>query len=262
MNLAWLVGIGWAAMAVIMFALWLVQRARHNAGIVDIAWSFGTGLLAAWFAWGSPGLPERRWIIGVIAGLWGARLGFHLLRRTVGEREDGRYRKLRERWGERTQRNLFWFFQVQAGWAVLFALPMLVAARNDTPLGWVDLLGVIVWVVAIAGESIADAQLHAFRRDPANAGRVCREGLWRYSRHPNYFFEWVHWWAYVCLGITGTLGWLTLIGPVVMLVFLLKITGIPMTEANALASRGDAYRRYQRTTSVFFPWPPSREQTA
>jgi steroid 5-alpha reductase family enzyme len=110
-----------------------------------------------------------------------------------------------------------------------------------------------VWTVAVTGESVADAQLARFRTDPVNKGMVCSDGLWRYSRHPNYFFEWAHWWAYVLIGGGAALTWL---GPVAMLVFLFRITGIPYTEKQALRSRGDAYRDYQETTSVFFPWPP------
>ncbi|MHC5113717.1 MAG: DUF1295 domain-containing protein [Planctomycetota bacterium] len=259
MNAWLLIGIGWAAMAVVMTALWFVQRARRNAGIVDVAWSFGTGLVAAWFAWGAGGDPLRRIVIGTMAAAWGARLGLYLVRRVLGEAEDGRYRMLRERWGDRAQMKLFWFFQVQAGWAVMFALPMLAAAGNPAPAPTpFDIAGIAVWLLAVTGETIADRQLAVFRRDPANRGRVCRTGLWRYSRHPNYFFEWLHWWAYVLLAVGWTWGWLAVLGPVVMLVFLLKITGIPMTEERALQTRGDAYRDYQRTTNVFFPGPPRR----
>ena len=257
MNI-WLgIVLAWAVMAVIMTLLWMRQRQTHNAGIVDIAWSFGTGFCAIWFAWIADGEEVRRAIIAAMAGLWGLRLGFFLLRRVLSEEEDGRYQELREQWGERTQRNLFIFFQVQAFWAVLFALPMLVAASNSEPgFRWYDALGILIFLVAIGGESLADAQLARFRRDPSNRGRVCRDGLWRYSRHPNYFFEWVHWWAYVAIGLAGPWGWLTLAGPAVMLLFLFRVTGIPPTEARALKSRGDAYRRYQETTSPFFPWPP------
>jgi steroid 5-alpha reductase family enzyme len=115
------------------------------------------------------------------------------------------------------------------------------------------LAGVIVWLIAVAGETIADRQLARFRRDPANRGQVCRAGLWRYSRHPNYFFEWVHWLSYVLIGHGE---WLTWIGPVGMLLFLFRVTGIPYTEMQALKSRGDRYREYQSTTNVFFPWFP------
>jgi steroid 5-alpha reductase family enzyme len=259
MSVANLIALGWAVIAVIMAILWMIQRAKHNAGIVDIAWSFGTGLLAVLFAAGADGYAGRRVLVAVLAGLWGARLGVYLLRRVLGEAEDGRYRELRAKWGGKVQPLLFAFFQVQAVWAVLFAIPMLVAAmRTDAPLDLLDAAGAAVWLVAVAGESIADRQLARFRRDPANRGAVCRSGLWRYSRHPNYFFEWVHWWAYVLIGIAGPYGWITLAGPALMLLFLFKITGIPPTEKHALESRGEAYREYQRTTSVFVPWPPRR----
>lgn len=255
-----LVAAAWLGMALVMAGLWAVQRRTRNAGIVDVAWALGTGLTAVWFAWGAGGDPVRRVLVGGMAGLWGLRLGAYLWRRVTGEPEDGRYRELRERWGERVQPYLFVFFQLQATWAVLFALPMWIAARNPASPGWSDAAGVAVWLVALAGETLADRQLARFRSDPDSAGRVCREGFWRYSRHPNYFFEWIHWWAYPLLAFPGP-GWAwTLLGPLVMLAFLFRITGIPPTEARALRSRGEAYREYRRTTSAFFPWPPSEPE--
>jgi steroid 5-alpha reductase family enzyme len=192
-----------------------------------------------------------------MAGLWGARLGLHLFRRVIREPEDGRYRQLRSDWGAAAQRKLFGFFQLQAAWAVMFAAPMLAACSNARPFSWVDLAGIGLFIVSIGGETAADQQLARFRANPANRGLVCRDGLWRYSRHPNYFFEWLHWWAYVPLGAGSSLWWVPGLGVVVMLLFLTRVTGIPPTEAQALRSRGDAYRDYQRTTSAFFPWPPS-----
>ncbi|MFA9460990.1 DUF1295 domain-containing protein [Thiohalorhabdus methylotrophus] len=258
---AWhVLGYGWAVMAALMLALWLVQWRTRNAGIVDVAWAAGVGLLGVLFALSSTGGdPARRMLIGLMAGLWGLRLAGHLARRVRGEAEDGRYRALRASWGSRTQPYMFLFFQVQALWAVMFAIPILVAARNPVPgPTWLDWLGLAIWGLAIGGEMLADHQLRRFRAKPGNRGRVCQEGLWHYSRHPNYFFEWLHWWAYVCLGLPGPYGWITLLGPAVMLVFLLKVTGIPPTEARALESRGEAYRRYQQTTNAFFPGPPRK----
>ena len=252
-----------AAMSVVMTALWLIQRRTHNAGIVDVAWTFGTGLCAAWFAWGADGDPARRALVAALAAVWSLRLGLYLAKRMVGDHEDRRYAAMREKWGPNTQRNLFFIFQIQAFWAVLFALPMLLAASNPADgLRWYDAAGLALWIVSITGESIADAQLNAFRNAPESKGRVCRRGLWRYSRHPNYFFEWIHWWAYVLIGFAGPLGWLTLAGPAVMLLFLFYVTGIPITERALVASRGDAYREYQRTTSPFFPWPPKESPDA
>src|ERR1700761_3046303 len=140
---------------------------------------------------------------------------------------------------------MFFFFQIQAVGSVLFAVPMLIAARSRAPLGVLDFLGVAIWLIAIGGEATADRQLAAFRRDEANRGAVCQRGLWHYSRHPNYFFEWLHWWAYVALAANAPLGWLTLIGPLAMLYFILFVTGIPPTEAQSLKSRGEKYREYQ-----------------
>ena len=259
MNAWTLFAVGWLAVALFMAGLWLAQRRSGNAGIVDVAWSAGVGLLAVCFAWGAPGLVERRIVVALLAGIWALRLAAHLVRRLLREQEDGRYRKMRARWGDKTQSYLFWFFQIQALWAVLFALPMWLACRNVSPLNWLDAAGIAVWIVALTGEGVADQQLAAFKLKPQNRGKVCRDGLWRYSRHPNYFFEWLHWWAYVLLGWQGPNGWLTLAGPIVMYLFLTKVTGIPPTEEHAVESRGEAYKQYQRTTSAFFPWPPRSE---
>lgn len=253
---AWLLlALGWLIMAVIMAVLWFYQKRTRNAGFVDVCWAVGTGLLAILFALLADGDGTRRMIIATCAGAWGLRLGGYLFRRVRSEAEDGRYRALREQWGDRTQVLMFGFFQVQAFWAVLFATPMLIAAANPASPGWLDILGIAIWAVAFGGEALADRQLARFRARPDSRGRVCQQGLWRYSRHPNYFFEWIHWWAYVAFALTGPWGWLTLAWPLLMLWFLLKITGVPPTEANAVASRGDAYRAYQRTTNTFFPGP-------
>lgn len=252
------IAVGWLVMIAVMGGLWLVQRARLNAAIVDVAWAFGTGLLGVGFAALASGLTARRLLVGTLAALWSLRLAGYLLRRVRREPEDGRYQTLRRRWGDSAQRNLFLFFQVQAVWAVLFAVPMLAAASSPRRLGWLDAAGAALWLLALAGESLADAQLSRFRADPDNRGRVCAAGLWRYSRHPNYFFEWLHWWAYVLIAGGPPYAWVALPGPLLMLFFLFRVTGIPPTEAQALESRGDAYREYQRTTSVFVPWPPRR----
>ena len=257
------VGVGWVVMSAAMALLWLIVW-RRNAGYVDVAWSLGTGVLAVAFALTAEGgYHPRRLLVAALACIWAIRLGGYLLRRVAGEPEDGRYQALRRDWGARAPLYLFVFFQVQAIWAVMFSAPMLIAARNPRP-GIVagDLIGVLIAVVAIVGESLADRQLARFRSDPASRGRVCQVGLWRYSRHPNYFFEWLHWFAYVAIGFAAPWGWLTLAGPVVMYVFITRVTGIPPTEARAIESRGDAYREYQRTTSAFVPWPRERRLRA
>jgi len=257
MNMPLLMLLGWAVMAMVMAALWVRQKRTHNAGIVDVAWSFGTGLLAVVFAWQVEGDQGRKWIVAVLAGLWATRLGYHLVKRMAHEEEDGRYRMMRERYGSKAQSYLFGFFQIQAFWAVMFTLPMVAAAANDAPgLHWFDYGGIAIWLIAMIGESIADMQLARFRQDASTNGQVCNRGLWRYSRHPNYFFEWIHWFAYLFIAWNSSWWWVTWIGVLVMWFFLTKVTGIPLTEMRALQTRGDAYRQYQQTTSAFFPMPP------
>jgi steroid 5-alpha reductase family enzyme len=255
-----LVLLGWVAVAAVMVVLWVVQRVRRDAGVVDVGWAAGLGALAVLYAVFAPGDPLRRLLVAAMAGTWSLRLAWYILvNRVLGKPEDGRYQTLRLKWGNRAQSRFFVFFQLQALVDVIFSLPYLVAMTNPAPgLGTWDLAGVLVWVVAVAGETVADRQLAAFRADPANRGTTCRVGLWRTSRHPNYFFEWLHWWAYVLLAVGSPWWALTLVGPALMLFFLFKVTGIPATEAQALASRGEDYRDYQRTTSVFVPWFPKR----
>lgn len=241
--------------SLVMVLLWRRALRTRNAGVVDVAWSFLTGILAAGFALAADGLPERRILIAVLALAWSARLGVHLWQRVTSEEEDVRYRRMREEQGDRFPRFLLGFHLLQAAWTVLFALPMLAAARNREPFGAADLAAVALWGIAVGGEAAADRQLLRFRRDPANRGKVCRYGLWSLTRHPNYFFEWLQWWVWVLLGLGAPQGWLTLGGPLVMYLFLTRVTGIPPTEARLVESRGEEYRRYQREVNAFFPGP-------
>jgi len=249
-RLLWL---GWGALAVLMVVLWLRQLRTRNATSVDAAWSAGMGILALTFALLADGSAARRLLVGTLAGIWAARLVWHLvIDRVLGRPEDGRYRALRERWGPRAPLYFFIFYQGQAIIATLFAVPILAAMQGGALDAWAA-AGALLWLCAVIGETVADRQLSRFRGDPANRVRTCRRGLWRYSRHPNYFFEWTHWFSYVLIGHGA---WPTWIGPVVMLLFLFRLTGIPFTEQQAIKSRGDDYRSYQRETSVFFPWFP------
>lgn len=245
-------------MVLLVTTLWLVQRSQGKAGIVDVAWSFGTALCAVLFSASASGDLSRRWMVAAMAVIWGGRLGLSLVRRLRVEGEDGRYKAMKERWGHRTQAMMFGFFQLQATWAVLFALPMLGASLNPRPISWLDGLGAFVFALAIALEWLADHQLALFKADPANKGKVCRIGLWSWSRHPNYFFEWTHWFAYLILAIGSSGVWLSIGGVVVMYLFLTRVTGIPPTEQRAVESRGDAYRDYQSSVSAFFPLPPKK----
>jgi len=253
--------IGLFIVSAMMAGLWRVQRRTGNAGIVDFGWTAGIGVLGLFFAATSDGHLPRRILVAALIGIWSGRLAIYLLLdRVLGRPEEGRYRTLRARWGAAAERRLFYFFQIQALAALFFALPALVVAGNpvDRWTLW-DLLGVLIWGASVGNTMLADRQLVRFKRRPESRGKTCREGWWRYSRHPNYFFEWLHWWSYAALAVGAPYWWLTLLAPAVMLYFLLKVTGIPPTEAQALAGRGEDYRQYQRTTSAFVPWFPKRK---
>jgi len=241
-----------------MALLWLLQRRTGDAGVVDLGWSVGVGGSALLMATLASAPWELRLALVAAACPWSVRLASYLLLdRVAGKEEDGRYKALRARWGENAQRNFFLFFQAQALFVVIFTLPFCFVIVSGQ-FGVATLVGLVIAWLAIAGESIADAQLRRWRANPENKGKTCRSGLWRFSRHPNYFFEWLHWWSYVamCWGASAMLG--ALLGPAIMLLFLFRLTGIPYTEAQALRSRGDDYRAYQRTTSVFIPWFPKK----
>lgn len=245
-----------AAMSLSMAVLWYVQKIRHDASIVDVVWAAGVGGSALLFALMGDGVFSRRMVFLAVAGIWSLRLATYLFfNRVAGKGEDGRYKTLRESWGKNAQGKFFVFFQAQAVFVLMFAIPFGPVTFNRDASFWPwAVIGACVGFGAIAGEAIADAQLARFRANAANKGKTCRDGLWGYSRHPNYFFEWTHWFAYVLMGIGGPYWWLTFFGPVVMLLFLFRLTGIPFTEKQALLSRGENYREYQRTVSVFVPW--------
>jgi steroid 5-alpha reductase family enzyme len=249
----------WGALAMLALFLgaWTVLLRTGNAGWVDVAWGFGMGVLAVLFAVIGPGDPSRRLIVGALGGFWGLRLGLYLALRAARSREDARYTTLKRRWGGNIPLKFLGFFLFQGLLDLALAWPFLVACLDPSPrLRAVAWAGAAVWALALAGEGLADAQL---RRHKGRAGgRVCDTGLWRYSRHPNYFFQWLAWVGAFLLALPSPLGWTAVASPLLILFFLLKVTGIPATEEQALASRGEAYRRYQRATSAFIPWFPRR----
>jgi steroid 5-alpha reductase family enzyme len=247
---------------VAMTGLWVLQLRLRNASIADVGWCMGLIAVVLWYATQATGESERKVLVAMLVVLYAGRLGFYiLLNRVIGKTEDARYRRLRDQWGTSERLRMFGYFQLQALAVAGFSLPFLVLIQNPRlPFAPVEIVGLLIWVLAVSGEARADQQLARFRARPVNHDRVCREGLWYYSRHPNYFFEWLHWCAYVVMAI-GTPGWLlTWIGPVAMGWALLKVTGIPVAEAQAMASRGKEYVTYQRTTNAFFPWFPRRMQ--
>ncbi len=246
-----------AVLGCLMSLAWKRQQATGNAGIVDLIWSASLGALALLYAWQGEGWGPRRALVGALAGLWSMRLTWHLAMRYLNEREDARYAILRKEWGAKFHSTLFWFFQAQAVLSVLLSLVFLVLCESSKP-GWrvQDAIAVLVWMLAWSGQALADRQLSAWRSNADNRGRTCRTGLWAYSRHPNYFFEWCGWLVYPLLGIGLPGGGALWLAPLLMLFLVLRVTGVPPTEAQALRSRGDDYRAYQATTNAFFPGPP------
>lgn len=253
--------VGLAGVTLLMTLLWLIQRLTNDAGVVDVGWSGSLGILALFYGVTLPETSPRSWLVVVLAAIWSLRLTTYLFfNRVLGKPEDGRYQSLRARYGSRVQTFFFGFFLLQGLLAWMFSLPFWLAMRREgLALDWADKFGGGLWLTAFVGEAVADWQLARFRADSSNKGKTCRSGLWSVSRHPNYFCEWLHWWVYVVIAWHSPLGWTTLFAPALMLFFLFKVTGLPATEAQALLSRGDDYRDYQRTTSSFFPWFPKRD---
>jgi steroid 5-alpha reductase family enzyme len=253
----------WIGVALVFVGLWKWQKDHSNAGIVDAGWSLSIGMLAVVFALAAEGDVARRWVLSLLVVAWSLRLGLHISRRVFFEtQEDPRYAYLRQHWGAEGQRLWFAFFQAQGVAAVLLTLPVFVLMGNAKALGIWDSVGMVIMLAAIALEALADWQLKQWRENPANAGKTCRKGLWAVSRHPNYFFEWLFWLSQPVWGLAlwqngFSLTWLLLwFAPVTMLLLLVRGTGIPYTEKQALRKRGDDYRRYQKEVSAFIPWFP------
>lgn len=249
---------GAASVCGLMLLLWLIHLPMKNAAIVDAGWAGGLALLGVIYAAIGAGYPPRALYIASMAAIWGLRLAIYILfTRVIGHPEEGRYVQLRREWGGNLPLKFLAFFQFQALLCLVLSIPFLAAARNPRP--WITPLeyaAAALWLLAFAGEWLSDYQLHVFKSYPANRGKTCRAGLWKYSRHPNYFFESVIWMAFALFALSSPYGYLGLIAPAFILFFLFRVTGIPATEAQALRTKGDDYRRYQRTTSAFVPWFP------
>jgi steroid 5-alpha reductase family enzyme len=258
----------WAGAALflmlVMAAAWGMQRRTGQGGWADVFWSFGLGAAGLGVSLapvaGADAPSARQMLVGGLIALWGLRLGAHIAGRAHHGGEDPRYARLREEWGASFQPRMFGFLMLQAGAAAFLALSVLLAARNPAPgLGLQDLLAVLVLVTAIVGEAVADRQLSAFKADPANRGGVCDRGLWAWSRHPNYFFEWLGWCAYplFAIDLSGAWpwGWLALSGPAYIYWLLTRVSGVPLLEAHMRRTRPEAFERYAARTSVFFPRP-------
>ncbi len=257
--LPWIFAGLFAAMA----GAWVVQRLTGNSGWVDTIWSFATGAggIAAAVLPASGTLGQRQVVVAVLIALWAGRLGLHIFARTWADRahgrgDDPRYAAMARQWGKAWPLYLFVFLEIQAAASVVLVLAVRLAATNPAPFPAVtDIAGIALLIVAVGGEGVADAQLRRF--SSAHKGAVCDVGLWRWSRHPNYFFEWLGWcaWAVIAINSAHPSSYAALGAPVLMYVLLVCVSGIPPLEAHMLATRGERFRAYQSTTSAFFPAP-------
>jgi steroid 5-alpha reductase family enzyme len=253
--------LGWGISAALLAMLYLWQRRTRDATVVDAGWGASLVLCAALYAALAPGSTAQRLAIALPLGLENLRIA-SLVRNRLGRGEDSRYRELRRRWRERgrEQRTFAIFFQAQALLAAILSLPALLASFDRAgTLAAVQWAGIALWIAAAALEATADRQLAAFKA--SGEGGVMDRGLWRFSRHPNYFFQTLTWVAYALIAVSAPWGWLAFLAPLLILYLVLFVTGVPPAEESSLRSRGDDYRRYQARTSMFVPWLPGRSST-
>jgi steroid 5-alpha reductase family enzyme len=245
-------------MVVVFGVMWAVCTRVRNYGFLDVTWTFSIGLLALIDGVAGTGDVTRRVLFTCTSVFWSVRLGSFVLLRVLRHHptEDKRYRTLRERWG--SPGAFLAFFEIQALVAAVFSVPFLSAAYADKAhLAVSEWLGLAICAAAIVGEATADMQAAAFKRAaPETTTRVLDVGMWRYSRHPNYFFEMLVWVGLALAALSLPFGWTALACPALIAYFLLRVTGIPLTEKHSIETHGEAYRDYQRRTSAFIPWPP------
>lgn len=240
-----------------MAGAWAVQRLTGQSGWIDTIWSFAVGSGGIIAALSAEGASGRRMTALVLICLWALRLGGHIASRTHGGGEDPRYAKLVEEWGESASLRLFIFLQIQALAAFILVLAVYLAATNDHAFPRVaDLAGIVIAIIALGGEAISDLQLARFRRTPDARTEVCETGLWRYSRHPNYFFEWLFWCSWPLMALAMPVwSWLSILAPLLMYWLLVHVSGIPPLEDHMLRSRGEKFRSLQNRVNAFFPGP-------
>lgn len=248
---------GYLILVALQMALWLVQLRTRDASTADIGWSAGMLILVGWLAAQLDGYWLREVLIVAMIAVWSVRLSVYLAGRLLNDgKEDSRYARLREFWGEGAEKNFIIVFQLQPVFNVLLSVPLVIALQNPAPgISVTEWIAVGIWLAGLMWESVADHQLDTFRRDPRNRGRICSTGLWAYSRHPNFFGEWTMWCAYAVFAFSSPHGVYGVIAPLFMLFLLMKVTGIPTMERHALRRKGQAFKEYKRTTSFFVPMP-------
>jgi steroid 5-alpha reductase family enzyme len=258
--------LGWALAVGIgyMTAAWAVSLVLRNAGVADSFWGPGFVVLAAALPWIAGGPTWRCLLVLAMVAVWAARLATHVTLRNRGKPEDWRYKKWRDAAG-----SAFWWrsylkvFLLQGTLLVVVAAPILVVSWARGPASWglLDVIGAALWLLGLTFEGVGDAQLVCFKRDPENQGRVMDRGLWRYTRHPNYFGEALLWWGIYLVTASVPFGWAAIVGPGAITFLLVRVSGVRMLE-QGLRARRPGYEEYVRRTSAFVPWPPRRSSGA
>ena len=242
----------------VMTLVWVLSLLKRDAGIVDVFWGLGFVAVAWFYFFATDGFPARKILVVTLVSLWGVRLSAHILVRSLGRGEDYRYRAMREKhprhfaiW------SLFAIFWLQAAILWFVSAPLLAAQRSELPVGltWFDHAGLALFATGFLFETIGDWQLTRFKRDPANQGRVMQHGLWRYTRHPNYFGDSLVWWGLFLIALSTPGSLWTIASPILMTFLLLKVSGVSLLEQSLRETKPE-YADYARRTSAFFPWKP------
>jgi len=253
---AGLVGVG--VIFTVFTLVWMLSVRRRDASIADVFWGLGFVLLAWLYCFLSPVLTPRSWLVAALMTLWGTRLSQHIFRRNRGKGEDPRYQAMRAAQGRAFWwRSLFTVFWLQGAILWFVALPLLVAVSATQPaaLTTVDGLGLLLFAVGFGFEVVGDSQLARFRAESDSRGKVLESGLWRYTRHPNYFGDATMWWGMYALAASTPGGWLTVLSPSLMTLLLMRVSGVTLLEDGLKASK-PGYRAYMARTPAFFPWLP------
>ncbi len=240
-----------------MVILWANYLRTDRATWVDVGWSFNFTLVILYLMIANISYTPSAVGLAFMYLFWSLRLSGHVLSRLSSYGEDSRYETLKDSWGENARQKFLGFFLFQGLLNLVFSIPLFIIWSDPSAeFTSVRKFAALLWAVSSWAEGRADRQLEKFKRDPRNEGRTCRAGFWKFTRHPNYFFEFMIWIAYALFVIESPMGLLALLCPALMLFFLFRVTGIPANEAQALKSRGKDYEKYQQSTNQFFPWFP------
>jgi len=246
----------------LMLLFWIIYLVQKQINALDVAWGLSFMMSGLIYYILGEGYPWRKLLIFLIVSVWSLRLVNYYIKRFQMGQDDRRYLAMLDNCKVafftqigNLKLKIFCLFILQGLLVTILSLPFALMVQNQAPFfSTFEVFGLLIWMGGLIGETVADSQLHAFKQNSNNVSRVCEEGLWKYSRHPNYFFEWLVWIGYSLMALSSPMGWLGIVSPILIVYLLLKVSGIPYAEEEALRTKGDAYRDYQQKTSAFFPW--------